>query len=90
MRSDFRDPPGRWAGATSAGDHVYFRADLGADDVLGTLVVWHWCPAENRWRASNPREHTLVSAQPLHLEPSLLWDCCDRHGFLRDGRWAEA
>jgi hypothetical protein len=90
MRSNYRDPPGRWAGATNAGGDVYFRVDRAAEDVLGTVVVWHWCPVMTLWRATNPGNHELVSASPLHLEPSLLWDCCDRHGFLRNGRWVDA
>ncbi|MFD9564336.1 hypothetical protein [Streptomyces sp. NPDC059994] len=56
--------------------------------------VWHWCPAANggegRWVAQGTDRHTLVSREPLHLEPSLLYPCCGLHGFLRAGSWADA
>jgi hypothetical protein len=90
MRSNYRDPPGRWGAATDAGGDVYFRLDLNAQDVLGSVLVWHWCPMLRRWRASHVSEHELVSAAPLHLEPSLLWGCCEKHGYVRDGRWVDA
>jgi hypothetical protein len=32
---------------------------------------------------------SLVSLDPLHVEPSILCSC-GRHGFVRDGRWVEA
>jgi hypothetical protein len=89
MRSNYRDPPGRWGAATNAGGDVYFRLDVEARDVRGSVLVWHWCPALGLWRAASVGEHTLVSARPLHLEPSLLWSCCDKHGFLRDDRWTD-
>lgn len=68
------------------------------------LLVWHWCdhhlwagreaydehPEKYLgWVPANVAAHTLVSRDPLHLEPSLLWaDCCGTHGFLRGGQWA--
>ena len=33
---------------------------------------------------------TLVSAEPLHLEPSLLCGACGHHGFVRAGQWVPA
>jgi hypothetical protein len=33
---------------------------------------------------------TLVSLEPLHLEPSLLCVICGSHGFIRDGLWVPA
>lgn len=33
---------------------------------------------------------TLVSLEPLHLEPSLLCRACGDHGFIRDGKWVPA
>jgi hypothetical protein len=37
---------------------------------------------------------TVISRDPLTLSPSLHCDAskggCGRHGFVRDGRWAEA
>lgn len=34
--------------------------------------------------------HDLIADEPLHLEPSLLWPCCGKHGFVRGGVWTEA
>jgi hypothetical protein len=39
---------------------------------------------------SKGRAHwSLVSLDPLHVEPSILCSC-GRHGFVRAGRWEEA
>jgi len=35
---------------------------------------------------SGPR-WTLVSLDPLHIEPSVLCRRCGWHGFIRNGRW---
>lgn len=63
-------------------------------------VFWHRCAAladvpEDRtvhgpWVAANTEAHTLLSRDPLHLEPSLLWRCCGLHGWVRGGRWTAA
>jgi len=42
------------------------------------------------WVAAGTGKHTLLSREPLHLEPSLLWSCCGLHGFVRDGVWIPA
>jgi hypothetical protein len=34
--------------------------------------------------------HTLVSEDPLHVEPSILCPECGDHGFIRDGKWISA
>lgn len=32
--------------------------------------------------------HTLVSEDPLTLDPSIGWqECCGRHGFIKNGKW---
>lgn len=90
MRGDFHDPPGRWGGATNAGGDVFYRLDPSAGNVLESVLTWHWCPTVNRWRAATVADHELVAVQPLHLEPSLLWTCCGKHGWIRGGRWADA
>ncbi len=90
VRSSHQDPPGRWAGATNAGGDVYFRVDPAAADVLELALVWHWCPPLRLWRAARVSAHELVSVQPLHLEPSLLWNCCGKHGWIRGGGWVDA
>lgn len=33
---------------------------------------------------------TLVSREPLHLEPSLLCRACGDHGWIRGGKWVPA
>lgn len=33
---------------------------------------------------------TVVSVDPLHIEPSLRCTICGKHGFIREGRWEEA
>ena len=48
---------------------------------------WHWCPAQGRWSGAATSNHTLVSREPLHMEPSLLWPCCGTHGHVRLGVW---
>ncbi len=70
-----------------------------------SLLVWHWCTRAlwrvrpgavvelcvPQWSAAGVSAHTLVSRDPLHLEPSLLWpDCCGMHGFIRAGTWVPA
>jgi hypothetical protein len=64
-------------------------------------TFWHWCkslesvPADRKvndgcWVAAGTAAHTLVSREPLHLEPSLLWRCCGLHGWARNGQWESA
>ncbi len=71
------------------------------------LVVWHFCDhhvweasdermaeiygARAFWVPATVGAHTLVTREPLHLEPSVYWPgCCDLHGFIRDGAWVPA
>lgn len=78
--------------ATFAGDDTYYLIDP-ADPTPTGVLVWHWCLRNvegPRWMAAGVRNHTLVAADPLHLEPSLLWDCCGKHGYIRAGRWESA
>jgi hypothetical protein len=93
--TNYNRPPSQWAHAKPAGSDVYW---VGSD--AGTLIVWHWCVGvapgpgpvvdAGRWAAADLAAHTLVSLDPLHVEPSILWNCCGRHGFIRNGRWADA
>lgn len=76
----------------------------GEETVIG-YAVWHHCQ-EGRWAAGGVyfdipqlpariREDgrstwTLVSSNPLHVEPSILCRACGDHGFIRNGRWEAA
>jgi hypothetical protein len=51
---------------------------------------WHWCQHQGRWMAQATGEHVLISRDPLHMTPSLLWPCCGTHGFVHDGAWVPA
>jgi hypothetical protein len=95
-------PPSNWPGLemtcmTKLTDDIYYGW-IGEER---TPTFWHWCKAlegvpethkvnEGCWVAAGVSHHQLVSRDPLHLEPSLLWQCCGTHGFVRDGRWIPA
>lgn len=36
------------------------------------------------------RDWRLVSREPITIEPSVHYQCCGTHGFLRDGHWVPA
>ncbi len=69
-----------------------------AGDLAGTLAgyrvthpcTWAVAVEEGSWIPVGPGEWTVVSADPLHLEPSILCTVCGDHGFIRDGRWVPA
>jgi len=86
MSRDRNDPPSDWAGATDAGHEVFYAIDPSD----GVAIVWHWCPTEQRWSPAGTRDHTVLSREPLTLDPSLQLDCCTFHGWLRGGRWTPA
>lgn len=81
--------PAVWAGASDLGHDVFMRREPGREGA-GAYGLWHWCTLGDRWAYAVPGKHDLIADDPLHLEPSLLWPCCGKHGFVRDGRWAEA
>ncbi len=79
---------------------LYTDAD---DDTITGLIAWHQrpdgtecnggsvlfdvpanahAPAHTKW--------TVITLDPLHLEPSLLCTRCGDHGFIRLGRWVPA
>lgn len=78
--------------------------DLGDDDHRagwdlfedGVSDLWwsHRCGNKTRAPAridvTTGRRHTLVSRDPLHVEPSILCLSCGDHGFIRDGKWVPA
>lgn len=95
------NPPTAWTvGAVDAGHDVYYRVTPGYSPTIDDVLVWHWCTAhapgdgtivdQGRWAAAGVAAHTLVAADPLHIEPSLLFGCCGKHGFIRAGRWEPA
>jgi hypothetical protein len=102
MARDRSAPPADWpelelAGMTRLTDDIYF----GWLAHETNPIFWHWCKAlegapedrivhEGRWVAAGTSAHTLVSRDPLHLEPSLLWRCCGTHGWVRGGVWIPA
>lgn len=83
-------PPPTWANwdgqMVKINDDLYYTF-LGEDD---RPTVWHWCEKGGKWSASRCSLHDLISSEPLHLEPSVLYVCCGMHGWIRDGRWVEA
>lgn len=101
MNRGHGNPPSDWPGLEMTGmtrltDEIYY----GWLAREANLMFWHWCSAradvpEERtvhgpWVAAGTSAHTLVSREPLHLEPSLLWRCCGTHGFVREGEWIPA
>ena len=79
--------------ATNHGSEVWSSPAVG---YVHQLWVWHWCTRElyngvPGWAPGGVGRHTLVSREPLHLEPSVFWrECCGKHGWIRDGQWADA
>lgn len=73
------------------GDHVWFwhRCNHGGirDDgrVTGGIDV---VETEQHLLPNGP--WTIVSRDPLHIEPSILCGACGFHGFIRSGRWEPA
>jgi hypothetical protein len=62
------------------------------DDEVGGIFYRHNRPDgspcnERRWSPISFETWTLVSRDPLHIEPSLLCQLCGDHGFIRDGAW---
>jgi hypothetical protein len=90
------DPPSNWcdwwADLTRLTDEIFYgwpRNEDPADDEPNPHF-WHWCDHFGHWIAAGTANHQLPSREPLHLEPSLLWQCCGTHGFVRDGAWIPA
>lgn len=74
-------------------DHVY-RLVSRDGEVVGLIEAHRqadgeWCRGGIYWvqiREGAPI-WTLVSLDPLHVEPSLLCRRCGSHGFIRGGTW---
>jgi hypothetical protein len=58
------------------------------------VMEWHWDRVGERWCSGfvrfAPGKHRLISASPLHIEPSLLCNRCPDHGWIRNGAWTSA
>lgn len=95
---DKDNPPSQWAGAISVGHDVYYLFDPNKPaGVVDAISTWHWCTAFSFpdepggcWALAHVGKHDLISAEPLHLEPSILWQCCGKHGWIRNGEWIDA
>lgn len=88
-------------GSIVIGPASLYKKSVNKDGVWVGITEWHkdkdgdlcggWVPmkvegldpfyAERAW--------TVVSLEPLHLEPSLLCNC-GNHGWIRDGKWVAA
>jgi hypothetical protein len=53
-----------------------------------------WCGGYVAWKVTwltyKMSGHQLVTAEPLHVEPSLGCRTCPSHGYIRDGKWVPA
>lgn len=87
MSREREHPPSEWdVGAYRISDDIYVRPRN--PETVDDLIVWHWCTTDSRWNAATVGLHTLVKADPLHLEASLLMsNCCGLHGWIRNGEW---
>lgn len=77
-----------WTGITRVTDELYYGWPN--DDPSDHPWFWHWCTEYGKWRGAGTHGHDLISREPLHLEPSLLWVCCGMHGWLRENAWIPA
>ncbi|MET7776339.1 hypothetical protein ABZU94_10320 [Streptomyces mirabilis] len=94
---DSSTPPTEWCDwwtevyqLTPAIAYGWVPAELTAAPDDPNPWFWHWCSQQDRWMAQATPDHALVSREPLHMEPSLLWPCCGTHGFVRAGEWISA
>lgn len=82
-------------------DHLYQLVGQANEDGPIGIIEAHrlsgdeWCYGGVFWKQVGTPEHprpvwTLVSLEPLHLEPSILCQICGNHGFIRGGRWVSA
>jgi hypothetical protein len=75
------------------------RDDATHEHGIRCLWVWHDCdqnldPVNTHgvgWKPTGVNAHTFHAADPLHIEASVYWpSCCGLHGWIRDGKWADA
>lgn len=100
MTPDAHEPPPHWSPTrhTEHGDPPLswspFPVAKLTEDIYfgwadGDVKPWfyHWCSARGMWAGAGTGGHRLLARDPLHLEPSLLWECCGLHGWVRSGTW---
>lgn len=102
MNTDQTDTPDQWAfdgvtrvpGSPDPGVFMMIRPVGEGRGPGDAVVIWHWhtpTVGEARWQAAGCGAHTVVSLDPLHLEPSLgCENGCPNHGWIRDGVWTNA
>lgn len=88
FRNSHDEPPTNWSpfSVIKLTDDIYY----GWPDGEEKPWFYHWCTARNLWRGAGTGGHDLISREPLHLEPSLLWTCCGLHGWCRNSEWTPA
>lgn len=77
-----------WTDLTKLADGIYYGWPESEDGP--NPWFWHWCARHEIWVAQSTDAHTLYAREPLHLGPSLLWPCCNLHGFALGGKWVSA
>lgn len=68
------------------GAHIWHRPGPNKRQLSATPG---WCLGTFQWNGTTGPNWTLVSRDPLHVEPSILCGCGE-HGFIRDGKWIPA
>lgn len=94
MSKDKNNPPTKWGikgvkKLSNADIYYMFKKEKGKDQ----LTVWHWCPKVvygPRYMGQSAGGHTIESKDPLTMSPSLLFDECGLHGFIKGGKWIPA
>lgn len=74
---------------------VDFTTQQGAEGHTGALFAHRkpggdWCIGGFQWAGTTGPNWTLVSLEPLHVEPSIHCLSCREHGFIRNGQWVPA
>lgn len=77
---------------------IYYHWVISDDPRDATPWIAHVCKRKRpdgwegwTWSWGGTGNHTLISREPLHLEPSIGWmACCGRHGWIRNGQWEPA
>lgn len=90
-RSERHSPPSAWCDwwpdpPIQVTEEIYYGWPEGEERPW----IWHWCAKRGHWTGAGTGRHDLVSREPLHLEPSLIWPCCGLHGWIRSGLWTPA